>query len=73
LPARLGGNGKKWDPVMMNIKSTVFNVGFLQGLEFENVRKALDTGLTTSEDLEPTIMERLATGELVQDKRRRKK
>lgn len=67
IPARLG---KKWDPTMVNIKTTVFNVGFLQGLEFENVRKAIDTGLTTSQDLEPSVLEKLATGELVE---RRKK
>lgn len=65
LPARLG---KKWDPVMMNIKSIVFNTGFIQGLEFENVRKALDTGLTTSVQIEPSVMEKLATGELVEKK-----
>ncbi len=67
IPARLG---RKWDPMMMNIKTTVFNVGFLQGLEFENVRKALDTGLTTSQDLEPSVLEKLATGELVQRRKR---
>lgn len=67
LPARLG---KKWDPVMMNIKTVIFNTGFLQGLEFENVRKAIDTGLTTSQDMEPAILEKLATGELVQRRRR---
>jgi hypothetical protein len=67
LPARLG---KKWDPAMMNIKQTIFNVGFLQGLEFENVRKAIDTGLTTAQDLEPSVLEKLATGELVQRRKR---
>jgi len=67
IPARLG---KKWDPVMMNIKQNVFNIGFLQGLAFENVRKALDTGLTTSKDLDPSILEKLATGELVEGRKR---
>jgi hypothetical protein len=67
IPARLG---KKWDPVMMNIKSTVFNISFLQGLEFENVRKAIDTGLTTSEEVDPSILEKLATGELVERRKR---
>jgi hypothetical protein len=67
LPARLS---KKWDPVMMNIKNIVFNVGFIQGLEFENVRKAIDTGLTTSHDLEPSVMEKLMTGELVKGRKR---
>lgn len=67
IPARLG---KKWDPVMMNIKTIVFNTGFIQGLEFENVRKALDTGLTTSQAVEPAVLEKLATGELVERRRR---
>lgn len=67
IPARLG---KKWDPVMMNIKSTVFNVSFLQGLEFENIGKAVDTGLTTSEQMDSTVLERLATGELVERRKR---
>lgn len=67
LPARLG---KKWDPIMMNIKSTVFDVSFLQGLQFENIRRAIDTGLTTSTDLEPSILERVATGELVERRKR---
>jgi hypothetical protein len=67
LPARLG---KKWDPVMMNIKTIVFNSSFIQGLEFENVRKAIDTGLTSAQDLEPSVLEKLATGELVERRKR---
>ena len=67
IAARLG---KKWDPVMMNIKQNVFNIGFLQGLAFENIGKALDTGMTTSEHLEPSILEKLATGELVEGRKR---
>jgi hypothetical protein len=67
LPARLG---KKWDPVMMNIKTIIFNAGFIQGLEFENIRKAIDTGLTTSQNLEPAILEKLATGTLVEGRKR---
>ena len=60
LPARLG---KVWDPVMMNIKSTVFTTGFVQGLAFENINKAIETGLVSKEDLPPTILEKLVTGE----------
>jgi hypothetical protein len=67
LPARLG---KKWDPVMMNIKTIVFNTSFIQGLEFENIRKAIDTGLTTSAKLPPSVLERLATGELVEGRKK---
>ena len=66
IAARLG---KKWDPVMVNIKSTVFNISFIQGLAFENIRKAIDTGLT-SQDVDPSILEKLATGKLVEEKRR---
>jgi hypothetical protein len=67
IAARLG---KKWDPVMMNIKQIVFNVGFIQGLEFENVRKAIDTGLTTSKNLEPSVMEKLMTGQLIEGRKK---
>ena len=62
LPARLG---KKWDPVMMNIKNAVFASGFVQGLAFENVNKAIETGLITEEEVEPTILGKLLTGEVV--------
>ena len=66
LPARLG---KPWDPVMVNIKDIVFNSGFLQGLAFENINKSIEVGLTSGEDLEPSILERVLTGELVEEKK----
>lgn len=69
IPARLG---RKWDPIMANIKTDVFSSSFIQGLEFENVGKAIDTGLTTSKDTEPSILERVVTGELVTPKRRKR-
>ena len=69
IPARLG---KKWDPIMANIKTNVFSSSFIQGLEFENVGKAIDTGLTTSRDTEPSILERVVTGDLVTPKRRKR-
>jgi hypothetical protein len=69
IPARLG---RKWDPVMANIKTDVFSTSFIQGLEFENVGKAVDIGLTTSTDTEPSILERVVTGELVTPKRRKR-
>ena len=62
LPARLG---KKWDPIMMNIKNDVFASGFIQGLAFENINKAIETGLITEEDVEPSILGKLLTGDLV--------
>jgi hypothetical protein len=67
IPARLG---KKWDPTMMNVKTTIFNISFIEGLAFENIRKAIDTGLTTSKDVEPSILEKLATGKLVERRKR---
>jgi DNA-directed RNA polymerase subunit beta' len=62
LPARLG---KKWDPVMMNIKNAVFASGFIQGLAFENVNKAIETGLISEGEVEPSLLGKLATGEKI--------
>jgi DNA-directed RNA polymerase beta' subunit len=62
LPARLG---KTWDPVMMNIKNTIFSSGFIQGLAFENINKAIETGLISEGELEPSILGRLVTGEVI--------
>jgi len=66
-PARLGST---WDPVMANIKTDVFNTSFIQGLAFENVGKAIDTGLTTSEKSDPSVLEKVVTGELVTRRKR---
>jgi hypothetical protein len=60
-PARLG---KKWDPTLVNIKEIVFNTSFIQGLEFENIGKAISTGLIQKEG-KPSILEELLIGELV--------
>jgi len=62
LPARLG---KRWDPVMMNIKNAVFASGFIQGLAFENVNKAIETGLISEGEVEPSLLGKLATGEKI--------
>ncbi|MGD2072148.1 MAG: hypothetical protein PVG65_01495, partial [Candidatus Thorarchaeota archaeon] len=62
IPARLG---KTWDPIMVNLKTNVFNSGFVQGLAFENINKALETGLITEHDLSSSIMERVVTGEVI--------
>jgi hypothetical protein len=61
IPARLA---KTWDPVMMNIKNDVFASGFIQGLAFENIGKAIETGLIAKEDIDPSIMGRIMTGDL---------
>lgn len=63
LPARLG---KKWDPVMMNIKTTVFQSGFVQGLAFENINAAIETGLITEDIMPPSLLARLVTGDLTE-------
>jgi len=60
-PARLG---KTWDPVMVNIKKIVFNTSFVQGLAFENINEAIRSGLITEEPYEPSILEKVLTGEL---------
>lgn len=62
LPARMG---KTWDPVMMNIKNAVFASGFVQGLAFENVNKAIETGLIAEGEIEPSILGKLITGEVI--------
>ena len=35
---------------MMNIKNDVFASGFIQGLAFENIGKAIETGLIAKEE-----------------------
>jgi len=62
-PARLG---EKWDPVLMNIKAVVFSGGFLQGLAFENINEAIKQGLISDKDMEPSIMEKVLTGTVVE-------
>jgi len=62
IPARLG---KVWDPIMMNIKNDVFASGFIQGLAFENIGKAIETGLIAKEDVDPSIMGKIMTGDLL--------
>ncbi len=66
-PARLG---KTWDPVLMNIKKVIFSGGFMQGLAFENIGEAIKTGLTTSTELEPSIIEKVLTGSIVEEEKK---
>lgn len=65
IPARLG---KPWDPIMINIKKIVFETSFIQGLAFENVNEAIRTGLITEEGGDPSILEKILTGTLVETK-----
>ncbi len=61
IPARLG---KTWDPILINMKKVVYAEGFVQGLAFENIGEALRTGLINEERKEPSILEKVLTGEL---------
>jgi len=69
IPARLG---KKWDPTLVNLKKVVFSEGFINGLAFENVNEAIKTGLISDERAEPSIIEKVMTGTLVDDRRGQK-
>ena len=65
IPARLGST---WDPTMINIKQIVFKTSFIQGLAFENINEAIKTGLVTEEGGDPSILEKVLTGDLAKGK-----
>jgi len=67
IPARLG---KTWNPIMINIKQIVFKTSFIQGLAFENINEAIRTGLITEEGGDPSILEKVLTGTLVEGKKK---
>jgi len=67
FPSRVGKD--PMHPVLRNIKKNVFNNGgLLQGLAFENTSAAINAGLIATTELEPSILERLLTGTLVERK-----
>jgi hypothetical protein len=66
IPARVGHNPE--DPLLLNIKKNIFNSGLLQGLAFENVNTAINTGLISKTELQPSILEKVLTGTLVKTK-----
>jgi hypothetical protein len=68
IPARMG---KKWDPILVNLKKVIFSSGFVNGLAFENINDAIKTGLITQETGDPSIIEKVMTGSLVDDNRGR--
>ncbi len=68
MPARLA---KKYDPVLVNLKKVVFSEGFVSGLAFENINDAIKTGLVSEERADPSIIEKVMTGTLVDDKGRK--
>jgi len=65
-PARLGS----WNPVLINMKDIVFRSGFVQGLAFENIGKSINTGLISDVYDEPSILERVLTGTIVEEKKK---
>lgn len=65
-PARVGSD--PLHPILKNIKQNVFSSGFLQGLAFENVNNSINTGLIAQTELEPSVLEKLLTGTLVEKK-----
>jgi hypothetical protein len=67
ISARLGST---WDPILVNLKKVIFSEGFVNGLAFENINDAIKTGLITEERGEQSIIEKVMTGSLVDDKRR---
>ncbi len=62
LPARMVD---PFDPTMINIKDVSFKNSFLSGLMFENIGKAINQGLISEDQVPPSILERLFTGDLV--------
>ena len=66
-PARLA---PRWDPVMINMKQIVFKTSFIQGLAFENINESIRVGLITEEPEEPSVLERVLTGTLVEQEKR---
>jgi len=68
LPARVGSDPEH--PQLLNIKKNIFNSSLINGLAFENVGTAINTGLITTTELEPSILEKLLTGTIVERKER---
>jgi hypothetical protein len=62
LPARLG---KEFKPELLNLKKTVYNEGFLQGLAFENMNEAIRSGLTQETGSDLNVLEKIFTGEQI--------
>jgi len=60
IPARLG---KNWNPVLINLKKTIYNEGFLQGLAFENLNEALRSGMISEQTEPKSILEKVLIGD----------
>jgi len=66
IPARVGSD--PMHPQLLNIKKNIFNSSLINGLAFENVNAAINTGLISTTELPPSVLERLLTGDLVEKK-----
>ena len=64
---KLARTEEPYQPALVNIKKVVFSSGFLQGLAFENVGEAIRTGLVSEHEEEPSIIEKILTGTVVED------
>jgi len=64
IPARLMLAKGKYSPALADIKKNIFASGFLQGIAFENVGEAIESGITAPKILQPSIIERIMTGEI---------
>lgn len=59
IPARLANT---WDPILINLKKTIYNEGFLQGLAFENMNEAIRSGLISNQKEPQSILEKVLIG-----------
>ncbi len=57
---------KPYNPTLVNIKKTVFSSSFIQGLAFENIGEAIRTGLIQDDINEPSIIEKIVSGEVIE-------
>jgi len=67
-PARLN---KQYNPTLINMKEIVFRGGgFIQSLAFENIGKSINTGLISDVYDDPSILEKVLTGTIVEEKKK---
>lgn len=66
-PARLNIN---YDPTLINFKDIVFRGNFVSSLAFENIGKSINNGLISDVYDNPSILERVLTGTIVEEKKK---
>ena len=64
LPARIGPDPE--NPILANIKKNIFSTSFIGGLAFENIGVAINVGLTAVHELQPSILEKVLLGKIVE-------